>query len=112
MAHRIIRSLEVTKGDATHLEIELRYDLGGMNYFTGKTVERGLKLSVKPVRNSVSECGKYKSQSFTAFTGISKHLLDMARFNQKKFDSYEVEEATITELVNYVKSKEGIETKE
>lgn len=109
---RIIRSFEVTKGDATHVEVKLYYDMGGYNYFTGDLLERGLKLSVQPIKKSVSECGKYTTTSFMAFSGISRHLLTLKRFSQKTFNDYVVDEDTITALVNYVINKNSIELKE
>ena len=109
---RVIKMIEVVKGDATHIEIELYYNIGGMNYFTGENLERGLKLSVRPVRKSVSECGEFSTTSYTAFSGISKHLLTMARFNKKTLDTFVVDDETINQLVNIVKIKNHIETKE
>jgi len=46
--------LEVLPNDKniTHLKVELYYDLGGMNYFSGSVEGRGIKLSVSPVQRS------------------------------------------------------------
>ncbi len=109
---KLIKMIEVVQGDATHIEVELSYNIGGMNYFTGDVLERGLKLSVRPVRKSVSECGKFSSTSYTAFSGISQHLLTLKRFNQKTLDTFNVDDETINKLVNIVKIKNHIETKE
>lgn len=107
---RTKKYLEVAKGDATHLKVELYYTKGGMNYFTGKTEARGIFLSVTPVKRSTD--GKYASESYTAFTGIKKHVLDMARFNQKKFDAFVVDPAIEKQLIDYVCEKNGIILKE
>lgn len=110
---RVIRLLEVESAErveATHIEIELYYSKGGMNYFTGSTEARGFYLSVTPV--SISHERGYTSRSFTAFSGIKKMVLECARFNQKKFDEFVPSDDEVNELLNYVKSKNGIATKE
>lgn len=108
---RVLANLEVAKGGATHIVVKLRYDIGGMNYFTSQSVVRGLKLSVTPVSKTISACGRYSSTVTTAFSGISKHMKDMKRFSQKTLDTFEVPQETINELVNYVCSQNAIELK-
>lgn len=106
---REIKLLEVTKGDATHLEVKLSYNEGGMNYFTGNVEQRGIQLIVTPIK--ISKGDGYTSRSFTAFTGIKTNVLEMKRFNQKTFDNFEPTQQKIDELINYVKAKNNIETK-
>jgi hypothetical protein len=94
--------LEVAEGNATHLKVEVYYSKGGMNYFTSTNEARGLYLSVSPVTRS----GNW--ESYTGFSGIKKHLLSMARFNQKKLDTCIVDEAYEQELIKYVCEKNNI----
>ena len=101
--------IEVTNGNATHLEVSVSYGEGGMNYFTGSSEPRGLRLIVTPVSLSKHDNG-LTSKSFTAFSGIKKYVLEMKRFSQKTLDSYQPTKEELTELVEYVKSKNGIET--
>jgi hypothetical protein len=51
------------------------------------------------------------SESFAAFSGIKKHLKDMARFSQKAFDNFVVSEEDKKHLIDYVCSKNGITLK-
>jgi len=66
--------------DATHLNISVYYDKGGMNYFTGGTSQRGYYMSVKPVRKSENMV------SYTAFSGFSRFLFETGRFTAKQFE--------------------------
>jgi hypothetical protein len=85
---------------ATHLKVEVYYDLGGANYFTGGVEARGLKLSVSPVSRAESEFGV--TESYTAFSGSKLHLKSMNRFNQKACESFVVDEETRNNVIQYV----------
>lgn len=111
MKKRLIRMPEVAEGKATHLKIEVYYAIGGMNYFSSSVEKRGLYLSVSPVSRSKHE-GIGFSESYTGFSGIKEHVLDMARFNQKKFDSYVVDETQLQKLIDYVLVRQNIVLKE
>ena len=110
---RLIRRIEIEKVNdvsTSYIEIELYYSKGGMNYFTGKVEQRGFYLSVMPVSIGTSGAG-FTTRSFTAFSGIKKMVLECARFNQKKFDEFTPSDADVNELLDYVKTKNGITTK-
>jgi len=94
---------------ATHLKVEVYYDKGGANYFTGGTETRGIKLSVSPV--SRSESSGIVVESYTAFTGFKKHLKDMARFNQKACDSFVVDANEKKTLIEAVLLQNGLKLK-
>lgn len=102
--------LEVAKGDATHLKVEVYYSKGGMNYFTGTNEARGIYLSVSPVKRTFYEGGG-SSESYTAFSGVKQHLKDMARFSQKALDDFKVDEELKQKMINHVCEKNGIELK-
>lgn len=91
---------------ATHLKVEVYYSKGGMNYFTGSNEKRGIYLSVSPVTR------RENSESYIGFSGIKKHLVDMARFSQKTFDNFVVSPETEKELIDYVCEKNGIKVLE
>lgn len=61
----------------THLKVELYYELGGMNYFTGRAEARGYYLSVSPVQRS----GVF--ETYTGFTGVKHCLLPVSRQSKK-----------------------------
>jgi len=94
---------------ATHLKVEVYYDKGGANYFTGGTETRGIKLSVSPV--SRSESNGIVVESYTAFTGFKKHLKDMARFSQKACDSFVVDANEEKILIEAVLLQNGVKLK-
>ena len=56
--------------DATHIEVSIYYDKGGMSYFSGKTSQRGYYMSVVPVRKAGGMI------SFTLFTGYKQLLME------------------------------------
>jgi hypothetical protein len=87
---------------ATHLKVEVYYDKGGANYFTGGVESRGIKLSVSPVKK---ENGW---ESYTAFSGFKKHLKDMARFSQKACDNFVVDANEEKTLIDAVLIQNGI----
>ena len=91
---------------ATHLKVEIYYSKGGANYFTGTNEKRGIYLSVSPVTRGEN------SESYIGFSGIKKHLVDMARFSQKTFDNFVVTPETEKELIDYVCAKNAIKVLE
>ena len=68
------RAFPTTKiPEGNTLEVEVYYDLGGHNYFTGDQVPRGYYLSVSPV-----ELGD-GWRRYTSFSGKKKFLLEDAK---------------------------------
>jgi len=84
------------------LEINLYYNLGGMNYFTGKTERRGYYLSVSPVH--VTKLGdKIVSKEYVAFSGIKKCLLEAKRKSNKSYNqALEIAKTEEQSLIDYV----------
>ena len=68
--------------DGKTYDIEVRYELGGMNYFSSRTEPRGIFLGVTPVEKSTSHGATWKS--FTAFSGIKVLLQPLKRYNRNK----------------------------
>lgn len=104
---RKLAMLPVKKGNATHIKVELYYTKGGMNYFSGKTDARGLYLSVSPV--SISSGDGYTTETYSAYSGVKRHVHEMSRFSQSTLEKYEVDQSEIDELVDYVCEKNQIE---
>lgn len=103
---RLIKSLEVKEGRATHVDIQLYYSIGGMNYFTGNNETRGLYVSASPyTKNSFSK-------SFTAFSGVKQLVKEMKRFNKKTLDEFILDEKLVDDLLNNVLEKNNIVLKE
>ena len=70
--------------DGQTYEIELRYDLGGMNYFSGRVQPRGYVVSVCPI--TLENDNGVTIKSFQAFTGKSMIVKEADRFSQKVFN--------------------------
>lgn len=112
MSHQSIKKEYLTIAPnvegVTHLKVETYYSKGGMNYFNSTNEPRGIYLSVSPVTRTLHE-GKYWSESFKGWSGIKTQVLNMARYNQKKCDSFVVDTETEKRLINYVLQKNNIE---
>lgn len=86
----------------THIDVELYYSKGGMNYFTSRNEERGLYLSVSPLEKGD------RFVKYSAFSGIKKHVKAMKAFSQKAFDTFQPSESDIQQLINHVVESNGI----
>jgi hypothetical protein len=89
---------------STHLEAEVYYRLGGMNYFNSKVEQRGYVISVSPIersRNCVSYVGwtgkklciipaerKTKKKTEEALKYFEEHIEE---FMKEHFGQYEVD---------------------
>lgn len=105
------RYIEVKKNPAkvTHLEIELYYDLGGMNYFTGKAEDRGYYLSVTPVEIGMRD-GRIASERYAAFTGIKQNIKQVTRKSTKaEAEAEKLASDAMDNLIDYVCKKNGLE---
>ncbi len=103
---RIIKSLEVESGNASHVDIELYYSKGGMNYFSATNEPRGLYLSATPLTKGEG------FTSVTGFSGVKKHVKDTKRFSQKQLDEFVVDMGLAKQLLDHVLLKNNIILKE
>lgn len=94
---------KVSKGNASHLKVELYYTLGGMNYFTGINEARGIYLSVCPITKTET------STIYRGFSGGKICVKEMTRFNQKVFDNFEVDNDTMIKLIAHVICENNLE---
>ena len=65
---------------ATHLEINVKYNIGGMNYFSGGVTPRGYYVSVTPVTK------RNGSISTVVFSGYSQLIMKANRFSEKQLN--------------------------
>lgn len=93
------------------LRVKLYYDIGGMNYFTGNSVARGLKVNCSPLQVNSSPEG-YKSTVYTGFSGVVKHVKDMARFSKKTFENYVPSPEDVQQVIDAVVNKNGLKIEE
>ena len=96
------------EGDkVNNIKVRLYYDLGGMNYFTGRAEERGYYLSVTPVYRE--DRGGCVMESTTAFTGIKVLLVPVKRQSKKAADeAFAMMTTRADDLINYVCNDQGI----
>ena len=72
------------------LQISVNYDLGGMNFFTGKTQERGYRLTISPITvTKMADGGKI--ESFTMMgkkweSGLAYFIEGATRYNRKRLE--------------------------
>ena len=86
--------------DATHLQVSVFYDKGGMNYLSGQTSPRGFYLSVTPVTK------ENRMVSFTMFTGMKRLLHQVNRYTDKQFNhALEISQTYEDELIAAVVAK-------
>lgn len=87
--------------DGTELKINVYYNKGGQNYFTGRTEQRGYYLSVSPVKRE--RIGNMITEQYTAFSGTKMLLKAVARQSVKAYDeAVALSEAKLPELINHV----------
>lgn len=66
-------------------EIEVYYDLGGMNYFSGRSVERGYYASVNPVERQRLDNGVAMVR-LNPRSGVKKLILPVARKTNRAYE--------------------------
>lgn len=89
--------------EANFLKIEFYYNLGGMNYFTGRPENRGYYISVSPVyKNGITE-------SYTSFTGAKQCLKAVPRKSEKaQREAIAIAPEALTDLIDLVCAKNNI----
>ena len=94
-------------GHLTHIKTEVYYNLGGMNYFTGKAEKRGYYASASPVEK------REHSESYVGFTGLKMLVKEVGR-KSKKAEAEAVKEAddVMGSLVDQVLQKNSLQLKE
>lgn len=69
-----------TNDAVKHVDVEVFYSKGGMNYFNGTNESRGYYLSVQPVEV------KGDFVTMTAFSGTKWLIEEATRFSEKKLE--------------------------
>ena len=100
---KVIQAFNIKGSEAKKLEVEVYYNIGGMNYFTGHGMERGLYVSVTPVERSPG------SYSYTAFSGTCKFIKPMKKFSKKALLECEPDPAVVQLLLANVLKKNNLE---
>lgn len=104
--------LRTGAGKATHLKVELNYQLGGTNMFTYKREPRGYYLSAVPVERMERE-GGVMMEGFIAFTGTKVLVKEVSRKSAKA--EREAEQGASeyeAKLIQHVLDTNGLELEE
>ena len=103
---RIIADLKTIKGDCNVVRIKLRYDIGGMNYFTGSVVIRGLYLSVTPLTLGTN------NTIYKGFSGFNYLVKELKRFSKKQLAETEPSDEQMKIVLKKVLGVNEIELEE
>lgn len=77
---------EYRKLNGKTYKIEVFFQKGGYNFFNGREEKRGYYISVIPVERK--DCGNgVVMESFVAFSGIKKLLLEVNRQSKKRYET-------------------------
>jgi len=99
---RLLLSLPVSEGNCTHVDVEVYYDKGGHNYFTGNLERRGYYLSVQPLSKGD------RSYSYTAFTGVKQLVREAGRYSSKVLSEFIVEYEMMSNMIEHVIEKNNL----
>jgi len=102
MHKRLLLSLPTLEGGFTHVDVEVYYSKGGMNYFTGSVERRGYYLSVQPLNKTSN------SVSFTAFTGVKQLVREAGRFSSKVLAEFVVDYDMMNTMIEHILEKNNI----
>ena len=96
----------VEEGNFTHINVELYYHKGGLNYFTSCTEKRGYYLSVKPLNKSTN------SVSYIGFSGVKELVKEAGRYSSKILNEFVIDYELMNRMVEHVAKKNNIKLKE
>lgn len=93
--------------NATHLRVDIDYNIGQYNYFTHQNERRGYYISVSPV--AYSNNNGIITESYAAFTGVKYLLKEVTRKSTKAEKEAESIAAQIEKnLIEYVCNKNNL----
>jgi hypothetical protein len=100
---KIVKELPTVEGKI--IEVCVRYQLGGMNYFTGAVEQRGYFIGVTPFTHE----GNMKS--FSMFSGNKSLLMAANRFSQRILEKLDAPESEVERLLNKVLARNNLHLK-
>ena len=100
---RYVKYIKAEGPDCNALKCEVYYNLGGINYFTYKTEQRGYYVSVSPVER------KGNCESYIGFSGIKNCVLPVNRQSKKAEEAaISMMDKAVRPLIDYVTKLRGI----
>lgn len=92
------------KNDANFIEVEVKYTLGGTNWFTGKPEPRGYYLHCSPIYVA-NRCITYQG-----FSGIKYCLLEVPRKSKiRQIEARQLAEKYVQQLIDRVCHNNNLE---
>jgi hypothetical protein len=102
MHKRLLLSFPTLESSFTHVDVEIYYNKGGMNYFTGSVERRGYYLSIQPLT-------KYNNgYSYTAFTGVKQLIREAGRFSSKVLAEFIIDYDMMNTMIEHIVEKHNI----
>jgi len=107
---KLVRIYKNKEASDEYIEVNLFYEIGGMNYFTGKTIKRGYYIDAMPVQRD--ETGMWKE--YKLFSGIMDMVAEAKRFSVSTFQSLVasvdmgIYDSHINELLDLTARKNGL----
>lgn len=96
---------EYVEKDGITLKVEVYYDKGGQNYFSGKWVRRGYYLMVIPVKRE--ERNGIVIETVTAYSGVKMLLKEVQRQSKKAGqEALALAKEKINDLIHHVIAKQ------
>jgi hypothetical protein len=97
-----------TNKENTEVKIELKYNLGGLNYWNYKTEARGYWLHIQPLKiERKQDC---TIESFDCFSGYKALILETKRKSDKAYNTaLEMLEAKKAEMLEIITKNNNLE---
>ena len=90
-----------TNKENTEIKIELKYNLGGLNYWNYKTEARGYWLHIQPLE--IERTGDCTIESYQCFSGYKALILETKRKSDKAYNTaLEMLEAKKAEMLEII----------
>lgn len=99
---RLLFSVAVAEGNCTHIDIDLYYNKGGMNYFTGSIERRGYYISIQPLTKGTN------TYSYTAFTGVKQLVKEAGRYSAKTLNEFVIDYDLVNSLIEHIVQKNNL----
>lgn len=99
------------KESVSHIKVHTFYDLGGMNYFTGRPNKRGFYVSCTPVKKE--DRGGYGMESTILGSGYKQLCKEVTRRTKKaEAEAEAVAEVLYGAIVDRICREEGLTIRE
>lgn len=69
-----------------HIKFQITFNKDTYHWATSSSKKKGYQLTATPVKRTLSSCGKYNTESFTAFQGFYIILVQYDRQSKKRLE--------------------------